>query len=95
MRFFFDNNGSQCVEWEQAVGHRKRAWIQRKPDEDKDWARTPERRYLNVVRIDRETENPGGNPTDFPVYCSLPDRQILEAFVSSVCAITGLVLAPE
>jgi hypothetical protein len=95
MRFFVDGNGSLCVEWEQALGHRKRAWIQRKSDPEKDWAQTPERRYLNVVRVDRESGNPGGNATDFPVYCTLPDRQILQAFVASVCAITGLELAPS
>jgi hypothetical protein len=90
MRFFKDGNGSLCVEWEQAFGHCKRAWIQRKPDKEKDWAQTPERRYLNVVRVDIESGNPGGNPTDFPIFCTLSDRQILEAFVTSICAITGL-----
>ncbi len=94
MRFFRDGNGSLCVEWEQANGHHKRAWIQRKSDPEKDWAGTPERRYLNVVRVDIESGNPAGNATDFPVFCSLSDHQILEAFVTSVCAITGVPL-PE
>ena len=94
MEFFVDGNGSLCVEWEQAFGARKRAWIQRKTDPEKDWAQTPERRYLNVVRVDRSSGNPAGNPTDFPIYSPLSDRQILEAFVSSVCAITGQQL-PE
>lgn len=94
MRFFEDSKGSLCVEWEQAFGNCKRAWIQRKPAADMDWAQTPDRRYLNVVRVDSRTGNPGGNPTDFPIFCALPDRQILEAFVTSVCAITGLELAP-
>ena len=93
MEFFRDGNESLCVEWVQAFGHRKRAWIQRKPDAEKDWAETPDRRYLNVVRV-KDDGNPGGNPTDFPVFCNLSDRQILEAFVASVCAITGCEL-PE
>jgi hypothetical protein len=92
MVFFKDGNGSLCVEWEQAFGHKKRAWIQVKDDPDKDWAKTPQRRYLNVVRVGKDTGNPGGNPTDFPVFCDMPDRQILEAFVLAVCAITGLEL---
>jgi hypothetical protein len=92
MTFKQDGNGSLCVEWEQAFGHKKRAWIQRKVDPDKDWAKTPERRYLNVVRVDKESGNPAGNATDFPVFCSLSDRQILKAFVLSVCSITGVEL---
>lgn len=80
MKFFKDGNGSLCVEWEQGSGHKKRAWIQRRTDPDKDWAGTPEGKYLNVVRIG-EGGHPGGNATDFPVYCAMPDRQILEAFV--------------
>jgi hypothetical protein len=92
MIFRQDGNGSLCVEWEQAFGHKKRAWIQRKSDPDKDWAKTPERGYLNVVRVDKESGNPAGNATDFPVFCALPDRQILETFVLSVCSITGLEL---
>ena len=94
MRFFEDGNGSLCVEWEQAFGHSKRAWIQRKSDPEKDWAKTPERRYLNIVRVDKDSGNPGGNPTDFPIFSTLAGRQILEAFVVSVCAITGLKLRP-
>jgi hypothetical protein len=92
MEFFEDGNGSLCVEWIQAFGHKKRAWIQVKEDPQKDWAKTPERKYLNVVRVDKESGNPSGNPTDFPIFCKMPDRQILEAFVLSVCAITGLEL---
>jgi hypothetical protein len=92
MRFFKDGNGSLCVEWEQAFGHKKRAWVQVKIDSRKDWAKTPQQKYLNVVRVSKETGNPGGNPTDFPIFCDMPDRQILEAFVLSVCAITGLEL---
>lgn len=94
MEFFEDGNGSLCVEWEQAFGHKKRAWVQVRNDSDKDWAKTPERKYLNVVRVDKATGNPSGNSTDFPIYCVLPDRQKLEAFVLSVCSITGLELKP-
>jgi len=34
MIFKQDGNGSLYVEWEQAFGHKKRAWIQRKADPD-------------------------------------------------------------
>jgi len=77
------------IEWEQAPGGYKRAWIQRKTDPEKDWANTPDGRYLNVVRIERHGGGPAGNATDFPIFSNLPDEQILEAFVASVSAITG------
>ena len=95
MRFFNDGNGSLCVEWEQAFGHHKRAWVQKKTDLDKDWAKALDQRYLNVVRVDINSGNPAGNPTDFPIYSTLPDRQILEAFVVTVCAITGCPVKTE
>jgi len=91
MRFFKDGNGSLCVEWEQRFGHHKRAWIQHRDDE-RNWADAPNGRYLNVVRVDIDTGNPAGNPTDFPIFCDLSDEQILEAFVVNVCAITGCAL---
>lgn len=84
-----DTKGQLFIEWEQAPGGFKRAWIQRKTDPDKDWASTPEGRYLNVVRIDRLGSGPAGNATDFPIFSSLSDEQILLAFVSAVSAITG------
>jgi len=82
-----DTKGQPYIEWVQAEvpGGRKRAWIQRR-DGDKDWAQTPDGRYLNVVRVD---ETPSGSPTDFPIFSELPDEQILVAFVAAVCAITG------
>jgi hypothetical protein len=95
VKFFKDGNGSLCVEWEQAKGHYKRAWIQHKTEWDKDWAESPGGRYLNVVRCDNKTRNPGGNPTDFPVFCDLSDEQILTAFVATVCAITGCKLPAQ
>jgi len=57
------------------------------PKGEKDWAGTG--RYLNVVRCNEDSGNPSGNDTDFPVYCNLPDEQILWAFISMVNAITG------
>ena len=84
-----DTKGQPFIEWEQAPGGYKRAWIQRKTDADKDWACTPDGRYLNVVRIERLGGGPAGNATDFPIFSNLPDEQILEAFVASVSAITG------
>ena len=83
-----DTKGQLFIEWEQAPGGYKRAWIQRrKGDPDRDWAGTD--RYLNVVRVGAPGEGPSGNPTDFPIFSKLPDEQILQAFVASVCAITG------
>ena len=89
MNLQHDQKGQLFIEWEQAPGGYKRAWIQRKTDPAKDWARTPEGRYLNVVRIESLGGGPAGNPTDFPIYSELPDEQILVAFVSAVSAITG------
>jgi hypothetical protein len=86
-----DTKGQPFVEWEQASGGCKRAWIQHKTDPATDWARTG--RYLNVVRIESLGQGPAGNATDFPIFCDLPDEQLLEAFVVSVCAITGCTLA--
>lgn len=84
-----DNKGQLYIEWEQAPGGYKRAWIQHKTDPEKDWAGARGGRYLNVVRVQKPGEGPAGNPTDFPIFSDLPDKQILEAFVASVCAITG------
>ncbi len=87
-----DGNGSKYVEWEQAPGGIKRAWIQRKADASKDWAGARDGRYLNVVRCS-DWGRPSGNATDFPIYNDLPDEQILIAFVTSVSAITGCEIA--
>jgi hypothetical protein len=91
MRIFKDNNGSSCIAWEQPPHGSKRAWVQRRSGE-KDWAGTG--RYLNVARTEVFEGGPSGNATDFPIYSDLSDDQILEAFVTSVCAITGCRL-PE
>ena len=86
-----DTNNQPFVEWAQAGGY-KRAWIQRRTDPDKDWASARDGRYLNVVRIEALGKGPAGNATDFPIFSSLPDEQILTAFVSAVSAITGCEL---
>lgn len=87
-----DQKGQSFIEWQQAPGGFKRAWIQRKDDSAKDWARTPEARYLNVVRIERLGGGPAGNATDFPIFSALPDEQILVAFVYAVSVATGCEL---
>jgi hypothetical protein len=92
LRIQLDSKGQKYIEWEQAPGGFKRAWIQRKSDTAKDWAGTPERRYLNVVRIENSGGGPAGNATDFPIFSTLSDEQILQAFVASVSAITGCPL---
>jgi len=81
-----DGKNQPYIEWEIGPGGYKRAWIQRRVG-DKDWACTG--RYLNVVRVENLDQGPAGNATDFPIFSELPDDQILEAFVSAVCAITG------
>ena len=86
----YDTKGQPFIEWKQAPGGYKRAWIQHKTNPEKDWAGT--NRYLNVVRIEELGKGPAGNPTDFPIFSPLPDKQILEAFVVSVSAITGCQL---
>lgn len=85
-----DGKGQLYLEWEQVAGIYKRAWIQRKADSDKDWAKCG--RYLNVVRVEEPGKGPKGNATDFPIFNDLPDRQILSAFVSTICAMTGIEL---
>ena len=92
MNIQHDTKGQPFIEWEQAPGGYKRAWIQRKTDPEKDWASTPNGRYLNVVRIEQLGGGPAGNATDFPIFSDLPDEQILVAFVASVSAITGCTL---
>lgn len=98
MDFFRDTNGSLCVEWEQApgLGISRRAWVQHRSADDleKNWARVPDGRYLNVGRLNDEG-NLGGIPADFPIFSRLSDRQVLVAFVYSVSAITGTELPDE
>lgn len=85
-----DSHEQVFIQWEQGAGTGgwKRAWIQHKTAPDKDWAKTG--RYLNVARTDGPNSGPAGNATDFPIFNhALRDEQILEAFVASVCAVTG------
>ncbi len=92
MKIEKDGKGQLYIEWDIAPGWGgyKRAWIQHRTDPDKDWANTG--RYLNVVRVEGPGQGPAGNATDFPIFSELPDEQVLEAFVHSVCAITGCKL---
>lgn len=89
MKIDHDQQGQPYIAWEQAPGGFKRAWIQRRAGTDRDWAHSPEGRYLNVVRTKELGSGPDGNATDFPVFSNLPDEQILVAFVASVSAMTG------
>jgi hypothetical protein len=86
MRIDRDKSGQPMIEWQQAQDGWKRAWIRTAPPE-KDWAHTGQ--YLHVVRVDAPFSGTSGNSTDFPIFNDLPAEQILEAFVQSVCAITG------
>ena len=81
-----DGKGQPYIEWEQAEGCYKRAWIQKR-DGERDWANTG--RYLNVVRCN-SPGRPGGNATDFPIFNDhLGDEEILHAFVYAINAMTG------
>lgn len=93
MQITLDGKGQPCIDWAIGPGGFKRAWIQRR-DPEKDWASTPGRRYLNVVRTEGIGRGPAGNATDFPIYSDLPDEQILIAFVHAISAITGSKLEP-
>jgi hypothetical protein len=92
MKIQSDSKGQPYIEWAQGPNGFKRAWVQRRPGPQKDWADASEGRYLNVVRIDRLGAGPAGNATDFPIFSSLSDAQILVAFVTAVSAITGCPL---
>jgi hypothetical protein len=81
-----DKMDQPYIEWEQAPGGFKRAWIQRRTDPEKDWAKAP--RYLNVARIEKLGAGPV-QPTDFPIYSNeFTDDEILMAFVVWVSAIS-------
>lgn len=89
-----DKKGQLYIEWEQAPGVYKRAWVQRKNplDKKKNWANVPDGRYLNVVRVKKPQTGPAGNATDFPIYSDSTDHEILIKFVMAVCSITGINL---
>jgi hypothetical protein len=87
-----DKQGQPMIEWHQANGGWKRAWIQRKTDPEKDWANARDARYLNVVRTEGPGKGPAGNATDFPIFSDLPDEQILTSFVYAVSSVTGCKL---
>lgn len=87
MKFHRDNNDALYVEWHQSGGGYKRAWIRKPTSPDKDWAGTG--RYINVAMIPALGAGPGGPSADFPIYHSLPDEQVLAAFVAAVCGVTG------
>ncbi len=89
MQWGFDGKGQRYLEWDVGNGGLKRAWIQHRTGE-KDWASTG--RYLNVVRCESYHTGPAGNATDFPIYNSLPDDQLLRNFVLAAAAVTSLNL---
>src|SRR3546814_5664302 len=74
MKIQRDSKDQPFIEWQQGASGFKRAWIQRKPGTDKDWANAKDGRYLNVVRVERRGAGPAGNATDFPIFSSLSDR---------------------
>lgn len=95
MKIQRDSKDQPFIEWEQNKSGLKRAWIQCRLGTDKDWANARDGRYLNVVRIEKLGAGPAGNATDFPIFSTLSDEQILVAFVTAVSAITGCELEPD
>lgn len=90
-----DQSNQPYIQWPQGQGGYKRAWIQHRTGAA-DWAGTG--RYLNIARTPDADSGPAGNATDFPIFCTSNDAQVLEAFVAAVCAITGCqfpVTVPE
>src|SRR3546814_20082291 len=92
MKIQRDSKDQPFIEWQQGASGFKRAWIQRKPGKDKDWANDKDGRYLNVVRVERREAGPAGNATDFPIFSSLSDKKILLAIVTAGSATTGCTL---
>jgi hypothetical protein len=86
-----DGKDQPFIEWEISPGAWNRAWVQHRTGAN-DFAKTPGGRYLNVVRVEQPNKGPAGNATNFLIYSSLPDEQILESFVAGVCATTGCTL---
>lgn len=83
-----DSKGQPYIEWHQANGCYKRAWIQQRTDPDKDWAGTG--RYVNVARIESPGSGPAGLSADFPVFSKeMSDEEVLKKFVEAVCSATG------
>src|SRR3546814_17543543 len=94
MKIQRDSKDQPFIEWQQGASGFKRAWIQRKPGPDKDWANAKDGRSLNVVRFEIRGAGPAGNATEFPIFSSLQDGQILLAYVTVVSAIPGCTLKP-
>ena len=87
-----DGKGQKYLEWEIGPGGFKRDWISIVTR--KRIGRRRRAPNLNVVRVEAFDKGPAGNATDFPIFSDLSDEQILIAFVSSICAMTGCKL-PE
>jgi hypothetical protein len=91
MNILRDGRDQIYVEWTQAPGGTKRAWIRHADPAipNNDWAGT--RRYVNVVRTEALGSGPAGQSTDFPIFLGahVSDEQVLVAFVAAVCGVTG------
>ena len=94
MRFFRDGKDQLCLEWSHWPGDEqfnKRAWIQyRQPLSQKDWANSPEGRYVIVASL-TESGNPLQGP-DFPVFSTLSDKEILIGVANAFTEVTGVGL---
>src|SRR3546814_12569939 len=95
MKIQRDSKDQPFIEWQQGASGFKRAWIQRKPGTDKDWANANDGRYLNVVRVERRGAGPAGNNKDIPIFSRLRAAQIRFAFIRVAAATTSLNLAPS
>ncbi len=83
MEIRHDTLGQPFIQWEQAKGSIKRAWIQRRSGAT-DWAGCG--RYLSVARWKGARS---GGVADFPIFSGETDETVLMEFVTAVNQVTG------
>lgn len=83
MEIRHDTLGQPFIQWEQAKGGIKRAWIQHRSGAA-DWAECG--RYLTVARWKGARS---GGAADFPIFSQDEDETVLASFVMAVNRVTG------
>lgn len=83
MEIRHDTLGQPFIQWEQAKGGIKRAWIQHRSGAA-DWAECG--RYLTVARWKGARS---GGAADFPIFSQDEDETVLASFVMAVNQVTG------
>lgn len=94
LTFHTDGKNQLYVEWEQGpasgagIGGFKRAWIRQPQNPSDDWAGTG--KYVSIAATSGLGQGPVGRSADFPIFSDgLPDDQMLVAFVTAICGLTG------